>query len=120
MGLLLLLATSAAPLLASAAARPPTDREKALLSPPMGWRAWYASNAHGLKDPTQKFVEASMEAMADRSRLVDGVPTSLADLGYTRASVDGRYLACEQSTKFACKVRHCLLPALPLPSFDHG
>ena len=37
-----------------------------------GWRAWYASNAHGLKDPTQAFVEASMEAMADRSRLVGG------------------------------------------------
>ena len=81
----------------------PTDRAKARLSPPMGWRAWYASNAHGLKDPTQEFVQASMEAMVDRSRLVDGVPTSLADLGYTRASVDGRYLACEPSTKTACK-----------------
>jgi hypothetical protein len=151
MMLRLLLAT-AAPLLLRAATARPTDRDKALLSPPMvreeassrlmafrllllsahraalppcaapsqhtyatlthtdlplahtqGWRAWYASNAHGLKDPSQKFVEASMEAMADRSRLVDGVPTSLADLGYTRASVDGRYLACAPSTTTACK-----------------
>jgi hypothetical protein len=46
-------------------------------SPAMGWRSWYAAPAHGLKDPTQAFVEASMDAMADRSRLVDGVPTSL-------------------------------------------
>ena len=44
-----------------------------------------------------------MEAMVDRGRLVDGVPTSLADLGYTRASVDGRYLDCEPSTRTACK-----------------
>ena len=44
-----------------------------------------------------------MEAMVDRSRLVDGVPTSLVDLGYTRASVDGRYLACKPSTKTRCK-----------------
>ena len=101
--LLLLLATAAAPLVQLASAASPTDREKALLSPPMGWRAWYASNAHGLKDPTQAFVEQSMEAMADRSRLVDGVPTSLADLGYTRASVDGRYLGCKADEKFACK-----------------
>jgi|EP01047_Picozoa_sp_COSAG01_P058496 hypothetical protein len=72
-------------------------------SPAMGWRSWYAAPAHGLKDPTQAFVEASMDAMADRSRLVDGVPTSLIDLGYTRASVDGRYLGCVSSTKTACK-----------------
>ena len=31
------------------------------------------------------------------------MPTSLADLGYTRASVDGRYLACAPSTTTACK-----------------
>jgi hypothetical protein len=44
-----------------------------------------------------------MDAMADRRLLVDGVPTSLIDLGYTRASVDGRYLACNPSTKTPCK-----------------
>lgn len=80
-----------------------TDREEALLRPPMGWRAWYAAPAHGLKDPTQAFVTDSMDAMVDRSRLVDGKPTSLADLGYTRASVDGRYLACTPSTATHCK-----------------
>ncbi len=81
----------------------PSDRESALLRPAMGWRAWYASPAHGLKDPTQEFVVASMDAMADRSRLVDGEPTSLADLGYTRASVDGRYIGCKPSTTTSCK-----------------
>eukprot|EP01045_Picozoa_sp_COSAG04_P003443 COSAG04_NODE_140_length_23600_cov_1779.264414_11_plen_53_part_00 len=41
--------------------------------------------AMGLKDPTQAAVEASMDALADRTRLADGVPTSLADLGFRRA-----------------------------------
>ena len=72
-------------------------------SPAMGWRSWYASGAHGYQFPTQDFVAVSMEAMADRSRLVDGVPTSLVDLGYTRASVDDGYMACVPSTKTTCK-----------------
>jgi hypothetical protein len=57
----------------------------------------------GMKDPNQAGMIRSMDAMADRSRQVDGVPTSLIDLGYTRASVDGRYLACNPSMKTSCK-----------------
>ena len=59
----------------------------------MGWRSWYASAGHGLEKVTKDFVTISMDAMADRSRTVDGVPTSLIDLGYTRASVDDGYMA---------------------------
>ena len=44
-----------------------------------------AMPAMGLSDPTQAAVEASMDALADRTRLADGVPTSLADLGFRRA-----------------------------------
>jgi hypothetical protein len=48
----------------------------------------------GLPNPTQAAVTESMDAMVRREFTVDGIPTSLADLGYTRASVDGRYIAC--------------------------
>ena len=43
-----------------------------------------------------------MDALVERRRLVDGKPTSLADLGYTRASVDGRYIGCAPSARTEC------------------
>ena len=45
------------------------------------WRDWnqYQGNIN------QQIMEATMDALVDRSRLVNGVPTSLADLGYTDA-----------------------------------
>ena len=79
------------------------DRACARLRPPMGWRAWYAFPEMGEKNPNQAGVIRSMDAMASRSRLVDGNPTSLIDLGYTRASIDGRYLNCVPSNETACK-----------------
>jgi len=54
------------------------------VSPPMGWRSW---NQFG-KFINQSLLEAHFAALADRSRAVDGVPTSLLDLGYERASID--------------------------------
>ena len=60
------------------------------LSPPMGWRSWnfYQCNIN------QEIMEASFAAMVDRSRLVDGKPTSLADLGYTDVGLDDCWQKC--------------------------
>ena len=80
------------------------DLECSMLRPPMGWRAWFAFPEMGLQDPTQAGMIKSMDAMANRSRLEDGVPTSLIDLGYSRTSVDGRYLACVPSNQTKCKL----------------
>ena len=56
------------------------------LSPAMGWRSWYGAPAHGLVDPTQAFVMASMDAMADRSRMpVHGSPEPALRLGLCSA-----------------------------------
>ena len=57
---------------------------------PRAGRSWYAFG----KWPTQAKIQESMDVMVNRSRLVDGVPTSLADLGFTRASLDGRWPSC--------------------------
>lgn len=37
---------------------------------------------------------AQMSAMAARTRMVDGVPTSLADLGYNDAGLDDNWQNC--------------------------
>lgn len=47
-------------------------------TPPRGWRSW---NTFG-SNVTQAKMEAIMDAMVRRDRSVDGVPTSLCDLGY--------------------------------------
>jgi len=54
------------------------------LRPPMGWRTW---NCFHL-DVDQAMMEDVMDHMVERKRLVDGVPKSLADLGYTRIGLD--------------------------------
>jgi hypothetical protein len=40
-------------------------------------------------------MEASYEVLASRSRNVDGKPTSMADIGYINANVDGAWQDCE-------------------------
>jgi len=60
------------------------------VTPPMGWRSW---NQMGL-NINQSYVELVFQALADRSRTVDGSYTSLADLGYTRAGIDDGWQLC--------------------------
>ena len=60
------------------------------LTPPLGWRSY---NAFG-GTPTQAIMEAMMDAMVDRSRTVDGRPTSLLDLGYSHVGLDGGWNKC--------------------------
>jgi alpha-galactosidase len=60
------------------------------LTPPLGWRSY---NAFGGR-PTQQMMESMMAAMVDRSRTVDGKPTSLLDLGYKHLGLDGGWNFC--------------------------
>lgn len=58
--------------------------------PPMGWRSW---NFHQC-NIDQHMMETAFQALADRSRTVDGVPTSLVDLGYVDAGLDDCWQQC--------------------------
>jgi hypothetical protein len=55
-----------------------------------GWRSW---NQMG-PAINQTQHEAIAAALADRSRLVDGKPTSLLDLGFDRIGMDDNWQAC--------------------------
>lgn len=55
-----------------------------VLTPWRGWRSW---NLFGL-GVSQALLEEIQDAMVSRARTVDGVPTSLADLGYTDVGLD--------------------------------
>ena len=58
-------------------------------TPPQAWRSW---NAYDCTSPdriiTQAHVEAQFAAAVDASRLVGGVNTSLAQLGFDYISID--------------------------------
>jgi len=56
-------------------------------TPPMSWRSW---NQYGC-NVSQPDIVANARALADTSRLVNGVPTSLASLGYITAGLDDCY-----------------------------
>ena len=55
-----------------------------VLTPFRGWRSW---QLFGLS-VTQDIMEGIMDAMVARTWTVNGVPTSLADLGYTDVGLD--------------------------------
>ena len=76
------LALLAAP--ASAFPAPPPSYNGLATKPPMGWRSW---NLFG-RNVNQTLMEQVQDAMVSRARSVDGVPTSLQDLGYTDVGLD--------------------------------
>jgi hypothetical protein len=55
--------------------------------PPRGWRSW---NLFGLHVNQTLMIEV-MDAMVLRNRSVDGVPTSLFDLGYLDVGLGESY-----------------------------
>ena len=59
--------------------------------PPMGWRSW---NQFGGTISQQLFEEVIFKGLTDKSRLVDGKHTSLAELGYNRVGMDDGWQAC--------------------------
>jgi alpha-galactosidase len=70
------------------------------LTPPLGWRSWYLF----MSTPTQHRFMPIIEGMVNRSRLVDGKPTSLLDLGYKDVGLDNGWENCtgynNNKTKF--------------------
>lgn len=60
------------------------------ITPPMGWRSW---NLFG-GEVNQTLMTNIMAGMVDRSRTVDGVPTSLCDLGYCDVGLDDAWQEC--------------------------
>ena len=60
------------------------------LTPPRGWRSWNQFNGA----VTQDDIVRAIRGLTDRSRLVDGVPTSLADLGYGDVGIDDGWQQC--------------------------
>lgn len=61
------------------------------ITPPMGFRTW---NQFGI-DVNATMMVATYKAMAARTRLVDGVLTSLVDVGYTHAGIDDGWQMCD-------------------------
>jgi alpha-galactosidase len=61
------------------------------LTPPRGWRSWNFFKAN----ITQAAMEATFTALTSRARSVNGVPTSLADLGYLDVGLDDGWAACK-------------------------
>merc|ERR1712241_1167838 len=59
-------------------------------TPPMGWRSWnlYGSNVN------QTLIQSIMDGMVSKKRSVDGVPTSLCDLGYCDVGLDDNWQRC--------------------------
>eukprot|EP00416_Gambierdiscus_australes_P036674 CAMPEP_0171106590 /NCGR_PEP_ID=MMETSP0766_2-20121228/65075_1 /TAXON_ID=439317 /ORGANISM="Gambierdiscus australes, Strain CAWD 149" /LENGTH=430 /DNA_ID=CAMNT_0011567707 /DNA_START=42 /DNA_END=1334 /DNA_ORIENTATION=+ len=66
-------------------------------TPPMGWRSW---NLYGA-NVDQLLIESMMDAMVDRKRTVDGVPTSLCDLGYCDVGLDDNWQTCGGGQKYS-------------------
>lgn len=66
------------------------DNGLALL-PPMGWRSW---NQFGSDISQDLFENNIMPGLTDKSRMVDGKPTSLLELGYNRMGMDDGWQAC--------------------------
>ena len=60
----------------------------------MGWRSWNLFGA----DVDQSLIESQMKAITLKTRLVDGVPTSLKDLGYNDVGLDDAWQLCGSYT----------------------
>lgn len=66
------------------------------ITPPMGWRSW---NLYGA-NVDQKLIMGIMDGMVKRTRMVDGKPTSLCDLGYCDVGLDDNWQNCTGGAAF--------------------
>ena len=69
---------------------PLTNENGLARTPPLGWRSWnlYGANVN------QTLIEGIMDGMMRKDRTVDGVPTSLCDLGYCDVGLDDNWQQC--------------------------
>ena len=59
-------------------------------TPPMGWRSWNCY--HG--DVSDVQIRATIDAVTQKTRSVDGIPHSLVDLGFVHVGIDDGWQAC--------------------------
>eukprot|EP00483_Globobulimina_turgida_P008395 UN08412 len=64
--------------------------------PPLGWRSWNAFWFY-IDQPT---ITACVDALLDKSRTVNDVATSLADIGYNNAGVDDGWQLCSDKGNY--------------------
>ena len=66
-------------------------------TPPMGWRSWnlYGANVN------QSLMQHIMDGMVSRKRQVNGVPTSLCDLGYCDVGLDDNWQDCKGGHQYS-------------------
>lgn len=62
----------------------------------MGWRSW---NLYG-QNVNQSLVQSVMDGIVSKKRKVDGVPTSLCDLGYCDVGLDDNWQDCHAGQKY--------------------
>ena len=65
-------------------------------TPPLGWRSWNLFGAN----VNQSVMEKIMDGMVSKKRKVDGVPTSLCDLGYCDVGLDDNWQDCKAGHKY--------------------
>lgn len=66
-------------------------------TPPMGWRSW---NLYG-PNVNQSVMQHIMDGMVSRKRQVNGVPTSLCDLGYCDVGLDDNWQDCKGGHQYS-------------------
>ena len=82
----------------------PLSNENGLArTPPLGWRSW---NLYG-PYVSQTLIESIMDGMVRRDRNVDGVPTSLCDLGYCDVGLDDNWQLCGDYDGHNCTYNAC-------------
>ena len=64
--------------------------DNGITKPAMGWRSW---NLYG-SGVFQPLIMGIMQGMTSRRNTVDGVPTSLLDLGFRTVGLDDNWQEC--------------------------
>eukprot|EP01084_Bolivina_argentea_P007720 14494_1 len=64
--------------------------------PPLGWRSWSCY----WFEIDQPLITACIDALLDKSRKVNGVAKSLAEIGYNNVGIDDGWQLCDSSGKY--------------------
>eukprot|EP00937_MAST-01D_sp_MAST-1D-sp2_P000519 g519.t1 len=95
-------------------------------TPPLAWRSYNAQVAFPGMPMDEQHIRSNIDALTSRTRTVDGVPTSLWDIGYRTVGIDGGWEQCVNRTMHDAQtgaplVNTQLFPDLKLlVSYAHG